>query len=125
MNQLDDLDFADDIALLSHSSEQMQTKTNRLNSFSQSTGLKINIKKTKLWKINTGNEDTITVEENPVEAACSSGAFRAKNPLFLMITLLFFQVLSQQRQQAIIVVLLWIWNKLPLWKTQPYLCLQN
>ena len=68
MNQLDDLDFADDIALLSHSSEQMQTKTNRLNSFSQSTGLKINIKKTKLLKINTGNEDTITVEEKPVEA---------------------------------------------------------
>ena len=34
----------------------------------KSTDLKINIKKTKLLKINTGNEDTITVEEKPVEA---------------------------------------------------------
>ena len=47
--------------------KQMKTKTNRLNSFSQNTGLKINIKKTKLLKINVANEDTITVEENPVE----------------------------------------------------------
>ena len=39
--QLDDLDFADDIALLSHSQEQMQAKTDHLNEISERVGLKI------------------------------------------------------------------------------------
>nr|KAG5711924.1 hypothetical protein BaRGS_026365 [Batillaria attramentaria] len=40
--QLDDLDFADDLALLSHSHSQMQDKTTCLEATSAGTGLKIN-----------------------------------------------------------------------------------
>ena len=48
--QLDDLDFADDLALLSHSHSQMQDKTTLLETTSAGTGLKINRKKTELMK---------------------------------------------------------------------------
>ena len=40
-NQLDDLDFADDIALLSHNHDQMQNKTKLLRDTSQTIGLRI------------------------------------------------------------------------------------
>nr|KAG5686924.1 hypothetical protein BaRGS_020733 [Batillaria attramentaria] len=43
--QLDDLDFADDLALLSHSHSQMQDKTTCLEATSAGTGLKINRRK--------------------------------------------------------------------------------
>ena len=45
-SELDDLDFADDLALLSHSHEQMQEKTDLLNLVSAQTGLNIKINKT-------------------------------------------------------------------------------
>nr|KAG5688191.1 hypothetical protein BaRGS_027786 [Batillaria attramentaria] len=51
--QLDDLDFADDLPLLSHSHSQMQAKTTCLEATSAETGLKINRRKTELMKINT------------------------------------------------------------------------
>ncbi|XP_061170024.1 uncharacterized protein LOC133179251 [Saccostrea echinata] len=51
--QLDDLDFADDLALLSHNHSQMQDKTTHLATTSAGTGLKINLKKTKFMKIST------------------------------------------------------------------------
>ena len=51
--QLDDLDFADDLALLAHNQNQMQDKTRRLEIFSAKTDLKINLRKTELIKINT------------------------------------------------------------------------
>ena len=44
--QLDDLNFADDLALLSHNHSQMQGKTSLLETTSAGTGLKINRKKT-------------------------------------------------------------------------------
>ena len=40
-NQLDDLDLADDIALLSHNHDQMQSKTKLLRDTSQTIGLRI------------------------------------------------------------------------------------
>ncbi len=40
-NQLNDLDFADDIALLSHNRQQMQEKTSDLSSVSAQLGLRI------------------------------------------------------------------------------------
>ena len=47
-SQLDDLDFADDLALLSHSHEQMQEKTDLLNLVSAQTGLNSNMNNTKI-----------------------------------------------------------------------------
>ena len=51
--QLDDLDFADDLAFLSHNHSQMQDKTTLLETTSAGTGLKINRQKTELMKMNT------------------------------------------------------------------------
>ena len=39
---LDDLDFADDLALLSHTHSHIQEKTNRLHTYAKQVGLKIN-----------------------------------------------------------------------------------
>ena len=48
LTQPDDLDFADDLALLSHSHRQMHDKTIELALISAQVGLKINKKKTKI-----------------------------------------------------------------------------
>ena len=52
LTQLDDLDFADDLALLSHSHRQMQDKTTELALISERVGLKINKTKTKILRTN-------------------------------------------------------------------------
>nr|KAG5690011.1 hypothetical protein BaRGS_007313 [Batillaria attramentaria] len=59
--QLDDLDFADDLALLSHSHSQIKDKTTCLEATSAGTGLKINRRKTELMKINTTANTPVTV----------------------------------------------------------------
>nr|KAG5688556.1 hypothetical protein BaRGS_010191 [Batillaria attramentaria] len=64
--QLDDLDFADDLALLSHSHSQMQDKTTCLEATSAGTGLKINRRKTELMKINTTANTPVTVGGEPI-----------------------------------------------------------
>ncbi|VDO49108.1 unnamed protein product [Schistosoma margrebowiei] len=46
-NQLHDLDFVDDLALLSHIHEQIQMKTASVAAFSASVGLNIHKGKTK------------------------------------------------------------------------------
>ena len=63
--QLDDLDFADDLALLSHNHRQMQDKTNCLETISAGTGLKISQKKTELKKINTTANTPVTFGGEP------------------------------------------------------------
>ena len=63
---MDDLDFEDDLALLSHSYSQMQDKTTRLETTSAGTGLKVNRKKTELMKINTTANTPITVCGEPI-----------------------------------------------------------
>ena len=64
--QLDDLDFADDLALLSHSCSQMQDKTTRLETVAAGTGLKISRKKTELMKINSTVNTPVTVGGEPI-----------------------------------------------------------
>ena len=65
--QLDDLDFADDLALLSHNHRQMQEKTSQLETTSARTGLKINKKKTEVMRINATVNAPITVNGEPVK----------------------------------------------------------
>ena len=48
LTQLDDLDFADDIALLSHTQQQMQAKTNLMAEVTGSIRLHYQRKKVKL-----------------------------------------------------------------------------
>ena len=64
--QLDDLDFADDLALLSHNHSHMQDKTTLLETTSAGTGLKINRKKTELMKMNTTANAPVTVGGEPI-----------------------------------------------------------
>ncbi|VDO82850.1 unnamed protein product [Schistosoma margrebowiei] len=61
-DQLDDLDFADDLALLSRTHEQMQMKTASVAAVSASVGLSIHKGKTKILKYNTENSDPITLD---------------------------------------------------------------
>ena len=65
--QLEDLDFTDDLALLSHNHDQMQGKTTRLAATSERTGLKTNRGKSKVMRINTTNENPITVGGEQLE----------------------------------------------------------
>ncbi len=65
--KLDDLDFADDVALTSSSKKQMAEKTEIVAKTSSKIGLKINVSKTKILKINSNNNDPITVEGENLE----------------------------------------------------------
>ena len=65
--QLDDLDFADDLALLSHTHSQMQDKTNILNCHAKQIGLRIHTGKTKIMKINPRNNTSIELENQEIE----------------------------------------------------------
>lgn len=55
MEQLEDLDFADDIALLASHWNQLQRKLDRIKLYGDQTGLRINISKTKSMCINSNN----------------------------------------------------------------------
>jgi hypothetical protein len=66
--QLEDLDFADYLDLLSHSQLQMQTKTEKLNKISMQIALKINEVKIKNMRINaTEGSGPIILRGTPLE----------------------------------------------------------
>ena len=65
--QLDDLDFADDLALLSHTHQQMQAKTNKIAAISSQVGLNINRKKTKVLRSNTHHSESVQLGTEPLE----------------------------------------------------------
>ena len=64
---LEDLDFADDIALLSSAIKHLQLKTTKLEENAAKVGLKLNAKKCKVMKTNSKNEDKLKVGDNEVE----------------------------------------------------------
>ena len=65
--RLEDLDFADDIALLSHSFQHTQQKTQDLCSTAKQTGLDINIQKTKCPRTNATQNAPIMLEGEQIE----------------------------------------------------------
>ena len=65
--QLEDLDYADDIALLSSKHQHMQEKTERLCKHAESIGLQINTDKTKVLRINNKETNPITIKGRSVE----------------------------------------------------------
>ena len=66
--QLDDLDFNDDLLLMSHVSNQMQEKTDDLNSVSKSCGLNMHKVKTKVMKNSAAaGSKEILLEGTPLE----------------------------------------------------------
>ena len=66
--KLDDLDYADDIALLSSTKEQLQRKFDNVSKYAHSTGLKINTGKTKVMRFNTTTKQPIkSTDEREIE----------------------------------------------------------
>ena len=77
MTKLEDLDFADDLALLSSTANHMQTKTSKLHRYASKTGLKINTKKTEVLRINSKSSTRIDIagrQLNEVEKYTYLGA---------------------------------------------------
>ena len=66
-SKLDDLDFADDVALLSSTRQQIQSKTTRMDKEATRVGLKINTQKTKTMKINAINQESIQIRGKDIE----------------------------------------------------------
>ena len=64
---LEDLDFADDLALISSTFIQMKMKIYCLNRNGKGTGLKISTKKTKVMRINMNNNNTVAIDGQEVE----------------------------------------------------------
>ncbi|VDP39084.1 unnamed protein product [Schistosoma margrebowiei] len=65
--QLDDLDFADDLALLSQTRQQMQEKTTSVAAASAAVGLNIHKGKSKVLRYNTACTDPITIDREDLE----------------------------------------------------------
>ncbi|VDP57499.1 unnamed protein product [Schistosoma mattheei] len=65
--QLDDLDFADDLALLSHTEQQMQEKTTSVAATSAAVGLNIHKGKSKILLYKTASNKRITLDREDLE----------------------------------------------------------
>ncbi|VDP19430.1 unnamed protein product [Schistosoma margrebowiei] len=65
--QLDDLDFADDLALLSQTQQQMQENTTRAAAASTAVGLNIHKGKNKILQYNTTCSSPITIDGEDLE----------------------------------------------------------
>ena len=63
---LDDVDFADDLALLSYTHSHIQEKTNRLHIYAKQVGLKINKRKTEVMTLDVQNPAPVKEEEDPL-----------------------------------------------------------
>ena len=64
---LEDLDFADDISLLSHRQQDAQEKLDRVAHEAARTGLKINVGKTETLRINNHQQDQIRLNDEEIK----------------------------------------------------------
>ena len=77
MKNLEDLDFADHIALLSSNLQHMQTKVTELNNYARNSGPKINSKKTEVLRINSKSNNNMIIagqQLNEVDKYINLGA---------------------------------------------------
>ncbi|VDP59234.1 unnamed protein product [Schistosoma curassoni] len=65
--QLNDLDFADDLARLSHTQQQMQEKTTSVATTSVAVGLNIHKGKSRIRQYNTARTNPITLDGEDLE----------------------------------------------------------
>ena len=66
---LEDLDFADNLALLSHTLQHMQEKTSQLCIYAQQVGLNVSQKKTKVMMLNVSNPAAVKVNGEDLPTA--------------------------------------------------------
>ena len=59
---LEDLDYPDDLALLSHTHAHILKKTQRFNTFAKLVGLDISNKKTEIMSLNTTNTQPVQID---------------------------------------------------------------
>ena len=71
-SKLDDLDFADDVALLSSTRNHIQDKTTRMNEVAKRVGLKVNLEKTKILRINAKTQTKIMIDGQDIEEVSDS-----------------------------------------------------
>ena len=71
LSQLHDLDFADDIALLSHNHRHGQDKVHSLATIAEMAGLNIKKSKTKTMRINSTNQAPIKLDNDDIENVAS------------------------------------------------------
>ena len=64
--QLEDLDFADDICLLSHKQQDAQEKLWRMAEEAGKTGLQINIGKTEVMRVNNKQQDPVQLHQENI-----------------------------------------------------------
>jgi len=69
--QLEDLEFADDISLVSSNNQQMQDKTAQLTANSIKLGLRRNVSKTKVMKVNCTNSRPVKTRDTILEEVTS------------------------------------------------------
>ena len=67
IGKLEDLDFADDLALSSSTRRQLQLKNEGLSNASKGTGLKINNNKMKVMRFNAASEEKVIVNGEELE----------------------------------------------------------
>ena len=65
--KLEDLDFADDLALIASKYQDIQRKTANLKCNAERIGLKINTRKTKIMRFNTRMEERVRLDEERLE----------------------------------------------------------
>jgi len=66
-SSLEDLDVADHLVLLSSTKTHAQAKVDRLNAVGKRTGLKINVKKTKVLRLDVKNQEPIVLGEGIID----------------------------------------------------------
>ena len=64
---LEDIDFANDLALLSSTKTPIQKKVDRLNKHSKAIGMKTSIKKTKLMRYKAKDQTPVSIDGKDVE----------------------------------------------------------
>ena len=67
MTRLEELDLADDVALFSHSYQDMHSKLTRMGMISARAGLRINKSKAKGMRINTANADRLELDWEEID----------------------------------------------------------
>ncbi|KAL8605568.1 hypothetical protein ACOMHN_031505 [Nucella lapillus] len=65
--QLEDLDFADDITLLSHRQQHAQEKLERVAVEAEKIGLRINIGKTEILRFNNQQQDPVRLQQEEIK----------------------------------------------------------
>ena len=66
VDRLEDLDFADDVCLLSEAYREMQAKLGDLTQEARRAGLAINVKKTKVLRINTNKKERFMLGDESI-----------------------------------------------------------